>query len=169
MKKTVEKIPKLSSLIKRAEFDWVNPYVTDSLFPVPERISSDYRLFGFEKGISSEDAAARIGMEGFRPANAWEIAAYAKEGWDGKELVIGLGSVGEVDGNRFVPVLSRYGSERNLRLRWWVSGWDAGSRFLAVRNSALGNSDALKPDASTLGNSVPCPHCGKDLVVIKNK
>lgn len=154
---TTKKIPKLSSLVKAAEFDWVNSSITDDLFPIPdpEIMGDDYKLFRFDKNILSEDALTEMVKDGFRPANAWELATYAKDSWNGKDWVVGLGSLGEVDGYRIVPFLCRVDSGRNLRLGWCDGAWGAGRRFLGVRNDspALGSSESGPSDALTLGAS----------------
>lgn len=149
---TKTKTPKLSSLIKPLKFDWVNSDITDTLFKQPKEVSSDYKLFNFDRYISSEDALKEMEKEGYRPANVWELLGYAKNGWNNRDWVVALGSVGEVHGSRHVPALDRDGSKRRLDLRWFDGGWRADYRFLAVRNlssdaktsaPALGTSDAL--------------------------
>jgi hypothetical protein len=145
---TKTKIPKLSSLIKAKKFDWVNSDITDNLFETPKEIGTDFKLFHFDRYILSEDAISEMANEGFRPANAWELLSW--KDWNDKDWVVALGSVGEVGGDRYVPCLVGDGSERDLDLGWWDDGWDADYRFLGVRNSSLGSSDALPSDSVSL-------------------
>lgn len=124
---------KLSKLIKEKKFDWVNSNITDDLFPVPEKISNKYKLFHFDRYISSENAIKEMEKENYVPANIYELLNW--KGWNDKDWVIALGSVGDFDGRRGVPYLNGGGSRRLLNLRWFDLGWDANYRFLAVRNS----------------------------------
>ncbi len=52
MKKTK---PSLKELIRKGGFGYVNPGITPENFP-PQEISSDYRIFHFDRYISSDDA-----------------------------------------------------------------------------------------------------------------
>lgn len=133
-------ITKLSKLIEKQKFDWVNPDIKDSLFSLPKTIGTDFKLYHFNKRISSEDAIEEMEKEGYRPANAWELVSW-KEG--NKDAVIALGSVSGVGDSRRVPYLYGGGSERSLGLGWFDGGWNADYRFLAVRNvpQELGNLD----------------------------
>jgi hypothetical protein len=148
--KPTTKIPKLSSLIKQAKFDWVNNSITDILFKTPKEISTDFKLYHFNRYISSEDAIKEMEKDGYKAVNAWELIKYAIEGWNRNDLVIGLGSVAEVDGARYVPYLDRGGSERSLYLDYWDDDWDSYCRFLGVRNFKSGNSEKALGDSDTL-------------------
>lgn len=138
----------LSSLIKEKKFDYVNSHITDDLFLIPEKISSDYKLFYFNRSISSEEAIKEMKAAGYLPANAWELLSWKE--WNEEDLVVALGSVGKVGGDRLVPYLGRRDSERYLNLYWWDSDWNADCRFLGVRDSSLSTS---KPKKSALGAS----------------
>lgn len=131
---TKTKTPKLSTLIEAIKFDWVNSDITDDLFATPKEVSTDYRIFDFGRNISSEEAIKEMEKDGYRPANAWELLGYAKIGWNNKDLVVALGSVGGVGGGRDVPYLRRVDSGRDLDLGWWGSDWGVYYRFLGVRN-----------------------------------
>jgi hypothetical protein len=144
------KIPKLSSLIKKQKFDWVNSDITDSLFETPKEISSDYELCHFDRYISSEDAIKEMEKDGYRPANAWELLSWKDwNGTDTTDTVVALGSVGEVVGIRCVPCIDGGGSGRSLYLYWFDDDWFASCRFLRVRNSSLKSSDTKN---KALGN-----------------
>lgn len=150
---TKAKIPELSSLIKTKKLDWVNPNIKDNLFEIPNEICNDFKLYHFDRNISSEDVIKEITKDGFRPANSWELLLWPS--WNDNNWVIALGSVARVDGVRGAPFLSGDGSGRGLYLGWFGSGWGASCRFLAVRNSpsessslGSGSLDTLNLDAA---------------------
>lgn len=161
MKKT--KKQSLEDLIKKGKFTYVNSSITKENFPQEEIRSEKYKLFHFDRSISSEDAISEMTKEGYSPANIYELLSWTE--WNDKDWVVGLGSVAEVVGSRRVPYLDRDGSERSLFLTWRDIGWDADCRFLAVRTSSLetksSDTEALRPfDPQPL-----CPHCGKVLKI----
>lgn len=141
----------LESLIKSNNFTYVNSNITPDNFP-PEKIrSTDFKLFHFNKLISSEDAVKEIELAGYLPANIYELLSWPD--WNGKDWVVGLGPSCVVDGYRYVPYLSGWGPKRNLFLDWFGHGWRDGFRFLAVRNSdakTLETRDEVLGDLETL-------------------
>ncbi len=147
---TNTKIPELSSLIKDKKFDFVNPDIREGLFPTPKEIGTEYELVHFDRHILSEDAVKELEKDGWRPATAWDLLSW--KGWNDKDFVIALGSVGEVDGGRRVACLGEGSSGRRLSLGRWDGAWDAHCRFLRVRKSSLSNSDTQKNDTMSLGN-----------------
>lgn len=128
-------------------FNYVNPDIEKN-FSLEKREHKGYKLFHFEKFISSENAIKEIEKEGYLPANLKELLDWKK--WNEKDWVVALGSVGEVCGCRFVPYLYGGVSGRSLSLRCWVGDWDADFRFLAVRNLSLSVSE---PQESALERS----------------
>lgn len=126
---------KLKNLIKDLKLYWVNPNITEDNFPPEEISTGDYKVYHFNRYISSEDAIGEMKIEGYRPANAYELLSWAKENWKDKEWVVALGSSAQIDSDRRVVGLYRGDSERYLNLRWFDDGWDAGFRFLACKNS----------------------------------
>lgn len=100
------KIQSLGSLIKNGRFDWVNPDI-ESNFKADEVRSADYKIFHFDRYISSDDAVKEIEQAGFLAANLTELLAYAVDNWNGKDWVIALGSVAKLNGSRHVPFLGR--------------------------------------------------------------
>lgn len=153
--KTFEKLTK--------DFSYVNPSIEEN-FKFEEPRNSEYKVFHFNRYISSEDAVKEIQKNGYLPATLGELLNWA----DGNReyLVVSLGSVGKVDGDRCVPCLSRYGSRRYLGLNWWDDGWYDDCRFLAVRNLELKTSESLETelghsDTLTLENAVKiCKEAG---------
>lgn len=143
------KSPTIASL----DFDYVNSDIEKN-FPIEAPRNTDFKVFHFDKYVTSEEAIKRIEAEGYLPATLGELLSFAKDGWDNKQTVTALGSVAKVNGNRRVPALWKFGSERVLDLDWFGGGWRERCRFLAVRNtktletknSALGTSDTLTLD-----------------------
>ena len=140
----------LSSLIKSANFDWVNSKIEE--YFTLEDVRGEFRLFHFNNQISSEKAIVEMQKEGYEPANATELVTYAANGWDETDWVVALGASARVHGGRYVVYLRGSGVERSLYLHDWGGDWDGGWRFLGVRVSgtqSLGTSDTL-----SLGNLI---------------
>lgn len=123
---------KLSQLIQDRKFDWVNSDITDDLFKLPKKLRTDFKIFHFDKYISSENAILEMKKVGYEPANIYELLSW--KDWNNTDLVVALGSVGEVGGSRYVPYLSRSDSGRSLGLYWFGGDWRAYCRFLGVRS-----------------------------------
>ena len=131
------KSPKLESLIKKLKFNYVNPDIKEENFPQIDRGFTDFKVFHFDRLISSEDAIAEMKKEGFMPANIYEMLLWANQkNWDGKEFVVALGSIWQnPNGYRCVPCLGGWRDGRGLSLDWYGRDWGGGCRFLAVRKS----------------------------------
>lgn len=138
----------LASLIKAKKFDWVNPNI-EKHFILEDVRGSDYRLFSFNKSISSEDAIEEMNREGYVAANLHELLLW--EDWNDIDWVVALGRTARVNGNLNVPCLLGRGAGRRLDLGWWDGGWPALWRLLGVRDSSptLDAKDgALSPSES---------------------
>lgn len=159
--KTKTKIPKLSSLIESKKFDWVNQNIKERLFDVPKKISSDYRLFNFDRYVSSDDAIDAMLHDGYKPANIYELLLW--KDWNEKDWVVALGSVGEVDGDRSVPCLDKDGSRRYLNLYWFGLDWDARCRFLAIKVGSK-DSKVIESKYEECKHKINyCPDCGEKI------
>lgn len=128
----------LSDRIARGKYDWVNDYVTEEHFPtsISADYDAEYRLFHFDRDISSEVAIQEMEKEGFRPGTLAELLALgeAQPELQKQFPVIALGSLWRgSSGSRHVPALDWHGGRRELYLRWFGRDWDAPCRFLAVR------------------------------------
>ena len=140
--------PTLAQLIEKGKFDYVNSSITEDLFPAPKTLHTDYKLFHFNKFISSQEAIVAIKKEGYIPATLHELLMW--EEWNDKDTVVALGSSAHVDGHRGVPGLYGFGAERGLHLGWWRFDWHGDCRFLAVRNLPLDTQTISSPDSLAL-------------------
>lgn len=145
----------LKQLIKQKKLDWVNANITEENFPQEKIRKGEYKLFHFDKNISSEDVIQEMKKEGYSPANIYELLAW--KDWNKKDWVVALGSSCRVFGNRLVACLGGDGSERRLNLDWWGDRWGGSYRFLAVRTL----------DSQTLEKETLCPYCKKPLKIVK--
>lgn len=144
LKKTTENILSilsslsLSDRIAAGKYDWVNDDITEKHFPdkAEKDYEVEYRIFHFNRSISSESAIAEMEKEGFRAGNLVELL---KLGETKPELqrefpIIALGSVWRNGvGHRNVPVLNCDAAGRGLDLYWFGYDWDGAYRFLGVR------------------------------------
>lgn len=136
----------LTQLTKK--FDYVNSNITSKNFPQPAALRAGYRLYHFDRDISSDAAIAEMKKEGYEPATLYELIEWSDLNED--DPVIGLGSSCEVDGSVHVPYLLGGISGCGLRLRWRADGWPTRCRFLAVRPSSLDTETIEDPDFLTL-------------------
>ena len=139
----------LESLIKKNKFDWVNSDIVSKNFPSQGKVWN-MCLVDFKKTVTTEEAIKLLEEQGYRPATVYELLTWSQKNWNGKDLVVALGSVWQnLYGNRFCPYLYRYGSERNLSLYWIDDDFSERCRFAAVRKSldtpTLGTSEPLDP------------------------
>ena len=131
----------LEQMIAAGHYDWKNDNITAKKFPVVGNgiVQFEAKVFHFDRDTSSQDNVDAI--KAADPANPWEPAKtehllafgakYPEE--QRKYPIVALGSVAEVDGDRRVPYLYRFGAGRRLDLGWWGIGWGGFCRFLAVR------------------------------------
>jgi len=114
----------LQRLISDGKYDSVNSNIIDENFPVPENfvLGSDPKAFHFDHSISSEDVVKEMDKVGYRPAMIWDLLDFGAKNPEEqrKYPIVGLGSVGEIDGGRSVPDLYGRDSERFLYLYWWA-------------------------------------------------
>ena len=131
----------LEAMIVAGNYDWKNDDITAKRFPIvgKGKVEFEDTIFHFDRSISSEDAVKEIiaadSKNPWEPAKIENILAYGAKNPEEqrKYPIVGLGSVGEVFGGRYVLSLDGRGSERSLSLSWWVGGWYAFCRFLGVR------------------------------------
>ena len=135
----------LAQVIAGKKFDYVNDDIVKhfSATEVPE--NTEYKLYHFNKNMTSEEVIEVIKKDGYCPANISELLEWKE--WNKKDCVVGLGSVAEVYGSRRVPCLYEVGSGRRLDLRWFGNNWGPTVRFLAIHNSQTLSTQ--KSDLST--------------------
>lgn len=134
--------------IESLKFDYVSSNIYR--FPRTEVRNTEFKVFKFEKYLTSEKVIAKILKDGYLPASLDELLCYAENGWNNSDSVVALGSVAEVNGDRSVPCLFRLGSGRYLSLFWFDVGWGPFCRFLAVRDSVSQTSELGPSDTLTL-------------------
>lgn len=127
----------LKQFIKKNKITYVNPEIEKGIFPFVKPKKMEYKVFHFNRYISSEDVVKEIEKEGYTPATYSELMLWPD--WNRTDFVVALGSVAEVHGDRSVPYLNEDGSKRGLDLFWWAIGWVSRCRFLAVRNLSSGS------------------------------
>ena len=136
------KILTLKQLIKANEFTYVDDDITPAHFPPQGKVGT-VELIDFKKRISTDNALKKLDAQGCRPATIYELLTWSQKNWNGKDLVIALGSVWQdADGSRLVACLYEYASKRNLDLRWFGNDWYGLGRFAVVRKSG---SRTLEP------------------------
>jgi hypothetical protein len=145
---------KLKQLIKQNKFDYVDSDITETNFPDNGRHLKDFKLFHFNRNISSENVVKEMEKEGYVPANIYELLEW--KDWNDKDSIVALGSVWlHWNGYRSVAYLDSDGSRRRLNLCIWDGDWFDDGRFLAVRKSGtetLNNSDKVLERLEVLEN-----------------
>lgn len=145
-------MPTLQQLITAAKFDLVNENITEANFPF-QPIRGVGEIIHFDRNMTSDEAIAELDKKGLIPANLYELLEYAKDGWDGKDWIVALGSFWVLpDGHRYVPYLDFWcdGRGRGLDLHWCGSEWYPHDRVLAVRKP-LESGIVGAFDSGTLG------------------
>jgi len=138
---TVDYSQSLEQMITSGLYDWQNDNITAKRFPINGEgiVKYEARYFSFNHSISSENAVREI--ESADTTNPWLSAKIEHVLSHGKTFpeeqrkfpIIGLGSVAEIGGYRYVPCLGEGDSKRLLHLLWWGFDWRPACRFLAVR------------------------------------
>lgn len=128
------------------DFSYVNSDITEDNFPQPKELRTDYKLYHFDRNISSGDAITEMKKDGYEPANLYELLEWKE--WNDTDWVVSLGSSCEVVGGVSVPFLGSDDSGRCLGLGWRLDDWVARCRFLATKvdskdSGALGTLDNL--------------------------
>lgn len=138
----------LKQAIKDAKFNWVSEDI-EKHFSYGQPRNADYKLFHFDHEITSKNAIKEIEKEGYSPATLSELLAYAKDGWNGEDWIVALGSSAQFDLIRRVVCLDGFGAGRRVILSRWGGDWFSYYRLLGVRNMALGAS-SVSPSPSAI-------------------
>jgi hypothetical protein len=133
----------LAQMITECQFRRVDDNIIEVNFPLTSGPVADAEnmLTLTPKGLSGQDMTTAeievaIDQKGYRCATIAEQLAYAKAKWNGKDLVVALGSSWmDPDGRRFVPCLCEGGAGRELYLNWAYPEhrWRRDVLFLVVR------------------------------------
>lgn len=128
----------LSERIEKGKYDWTNSDINKKNFPetVPADYDAEYKLFHFNRNISSEGAIKEMEKEGYRPGNINELLTLGetKPELQREFPIVEIGSVWQDSfGSRNVAVLDCRGGRRMLDLSWFGGVWVGDYRFLGVR------------------------------------
>ena len=123
-----------ADLILSHKFDWVNPDIEKN-FTLTDSQGSEYKLFDFERSVSSEDAIREMEKEGYKAANLHDLLLW--KDWNDKDWVVALGQTARLYGFLNVPCIRRGGALRGLALDWWDGDWPPFWRLLGVRDGSL--------------------------------
>lgn len=138
---TVEADLGFEDRITRGQYGWRNSDLTEKRFPVTAEQVGDWewKLFHFDRDISSEDAIRLMKEDGYDAGQIGHILTFGEKYPDEqrKYPIIGLGSVAGVSLRRLVPGLWSARGRRLLRLYWFVSDWPRLFRFLGVRRRSV--------------------------------
>lgn len=140
---------KLQPLIKKFKLDWVDSDITDENFPQQDgdELTKEYKLYHFDKEISSENAITEMEKDGYKPATARDLLNW--KDWNGTGWVVSLGSFWRnLNGSRDVLVLNSDDSRRKLNLGRFEIDWNGNCRFLAVKQVFDSDTRNLEPSES---------------------
>ncbi|TAL49202.1 hypothetical protein EPN83_01530 [Patescibacteria group bacterium] len=128
-------------MVRACQYDCANPDITEEHFPRPRTsgvVKGDYKLFHFNRNISSDQAVREIRAEGFELTGAHEILVFREKFPEEqrKFTIVGLGDPlwrRDRYGYRHVVVLRRHEARRSADLTLWEVVWPPLYRFLARR------------------------------------
>ncbi len=135
---TVDYSQSLAQMIVAGKYNWVNPDITQEHFPITASGTVELlpELVHFGKSMSTDDVLKELDRRGFRPTTLPELLAFGTKFPEKQREfpVVSLGSVwADSRGDRRVPVLDGYPSERGLDLYWVGRDWHVDCRFLVAR------------------------------------
>lgn len=113
-----------------------NDLITDVKFPSSEggEREVEFGLFRTNLNLQSYEVFAEMEKSGFRPATVKELLSYGEKNSENKGLIVGFGSVYEINGYRYVCNIILHGSDHEAGLSLHCDlGWGAGVIFLGVR------------------------------------
>lgn len=127
----------IEELVRLGEYDSVNKNITSRNFPTTRTGEEETTaiLVHFDRDIESDDAVKELDAIGLRPAEADETLAFGKQYPDKQRKfpIVGLGSVVQLSGVRYVLYLAGWDGKRGANLRYWDGRWGCDYRFLAFR------------------------------------
>lgn len=127
--------------IKRGDYGWANSDLTEKKFPITaDQVGEwEWKLFHFNRSISSEEAIRLIQEDGFEAGQIGHILTFGEifPEEQRKCPIIGLGSVAKTFLFRIVPGLWHDDGWRKLNLDWSDVDWHGLYRFLGVRRRSV--------------------------------
>lgn len=91
-------------MLKARSFAHVDERITTDRFPAPKEIRNEFRLFQLSHLVSSQSVFDEMAKKGYRPANLHELLSWRE--WNGEDCILSLGSVIDINGVSWVPLLA---------------------------------------------------------------
>lgn len=141
MKTTTKKI-KLSQVIGRQKWYYVNSEITDKNFPTTTTRTENWKLIRMTKSFSSQEALDEIKKQGCTPATAIELALWKEKHGDELkdwEWCLAFGQIWRGSGGgRGVPNARRLsGGDWSFCLGRFEGDWDSGYCLLCFCDQTL--------------------------------
>lgn len=131
----------IEELLRLGKYVWGESNITSVNFPTKRvgKMKKLFRLFDFDREISTHDVLKEMRKMGYRPAEACELLTFGARFPDVqlKFPVVALGSVWQGWGGRYGVVYLHFkrNAERSVDIDWYRHGlycWNKGRRFAAV-------------------------------------
>lgn len=130
----------LANQIKAGGYKWTHENITERRFLALGKglAEVEARLFLFGKRVWAQDTVKQIALKGWQLAKIQHLLAFGIKYPNEQQRypIVALGSVMRVEDRYGVALLDWDGTGRVLTFDWWSGLWDAGTRFLAVRDSS---------------------------------
>ena len=141
---TVDGTLSLPQLAARGNIDDVSNDINVTNFPILQNTRHDeiMTVVFFNRHISSDDAVRDMQARNLRPANLDECLAYGAAAESARQAfslgplegaIACLGQSATLKNGRMVPEISDDGETLHIDLFNWISDWNKGDSFLAVR------------------------------------
>lgn len=148
---------KLQKIIKKKEWYYINKDITEANFPKLDTIrTKNWKLIKMSKSFSSQEALNEIKRQGCTPANAWELATWAKKHRESEmskgvwSVVLAFGQTPLVDGCHGVPGVLRCSvGDFEFDLGLFEDDWFDGFVLLAFCDLPL-DTVTIKNDSDSL-------------------
>lgn len=148
---------KLQKIIKKKEWYYINKDITEANFPKLDTIrTKNWKLIKMSKSFSSQEALNEIKRQGCTPANAWELATWAKKHRESEmskgvwSVVLAFGQTPLVDGyHRVSDVYRRADGDFGFDLGDFGDGWGDDCVLLAFCDLPL-DTVTIKNDSDSL-------------------
>ncbi len=126
----------LIALIAKSDFSFVDKNLVAVNFP-DDGVRTDFKLYQFDRDISSKEVIKEMAKDGYLPANFRELLNYTERQWNGKDLVLAIGQTWQDDYGRCrVQFAWSDDDGRMLGVAFYGEVWNSHIRFLAVRENS---------------------------------